>query len=155
MCFAARNTFIVLFIFLIHYSTTVYSKEIIMTAKGSFEIDLKPAQDDENPAGRMLINKTYSGGLQGKGIGQMLSKRTENGASAYSAIEEFGGSISGKNGGFTLIHSGYMSKSEQRLEISILLGSGTGELSGITGTMEIIQADGGHQYVLNYELPRT
>ncbi|WP_210560403.1 DUF3224 domain-containing protein [Psychrosphaera aestuarii] len=126
-----------------------------MTAKGNFEIDLKPAQDEQNPAGRMLINKVYSGDLQGKGSGQMLSKRTESGASAYSAIEEFQGNIGGKTGGFTLVHNGYMTPSEQKLEIIVLSGSGTGELAGITGTMDIIQTNGGHHYVLSYELPRT
>jgi hypothetical protein len=153
MYFVVRNILVVLF--LIHYSTASHSKEIMMTAKGYFEIDLKPAQDDHNPAGRMYINKVYSGDLQGQGNGQMLSKRTESGASAYSAVEEFEGTIDGKTGSFTLIHNGYMSQSEQKLTIIILPGSGKGELTGVTGTMDIIQDNGSHQYVLSYELPRT
>ena len=43
----------------------------------------------------------------------MISKRTENGTAVYYAIEEFSGSVKGKNGGFTLVHKGHMSKESQ------------------------------------------
>lgn len=100
----------------------------------------------------MIIHKKYSGDLEGIGIGQMLSKRTENGASAYSAIEEFKGSLAGKTGSFTLVHNGYMSTGIQSLEVKILEGSGKGELEDISGSFQIIQDEGKHKYVLTYEL---
>ncbi|MDG1751655.1 MAG: hypothetical protein P8I03_08345, partial [Thalassotalea sp.] len=42
------------------------NKEEVMSAKGIFEINLTP-QQDENPSGRLLIDKTYSGDLTGTG----------------------------------------------------------------------------------------
>lgn len=123
-----------------------------MSASGTFEINLEPQVDEMAPAGRMILNKTYSGGLEGAGTGQMISKRTEKGASAYSAIEEFEGILEGRSGAFTLIHIGYMSAEEQSLEVEILDGSGTGELDKISGSLQIIQEDGKHKYVLTYEL---
>lgn len=124
----------------------------IKSASGAFEINLEPQKDEEAPAGRMIIHKKYSGDLEGTGIGQMLSKRTEKGASAYSAIEEFEGSLAGKNGSFTLVHNGYMSAGKQSLEVKVLEGSGKGELEDISGALQIIQEDGKHKYVLTYEL---
>lgn len=122
------------------------------TVKGSFEVTMEPQKDSDVPAGRMLIKKQYSGGLSGSGLGQMLSKRTESGTAAYVAIEEFDGVLDAKRGSFTLLHSGLMSAESQSLEVNILQGSGAGELENISGSLEIIQADGGHQYVLCYQL---
>ena len=127
------------------------TKEKNMSAKGQFEVSLTP-QNDELSAGRMLIDKTYTGDLTGTGIGQMISKRTETGAAVYYAIEEFSGKLNGKSGAFTFIHSGAMDKNSQSLEVTILAGSGKGELSDISGTLQIIQENGNHSYVLEYEL---
>lgn len=122
-----------------------------MSAKGQFEVNLAP-QQDENPAGRMLINKTYSGDLEGSGIGQMISKRTPTGEAVYYAIEEFSGILEGKSGSFTLIHSGVMNQASQSLSILILEGSGGGELENIAGSMKIIQENGNHSYIVDYTL---
>ena len=50
-----------------------------MTAKGTFEVDLLPRADADSPAGRMIINKTYTGDIIGSGKGQLISKSTEDG----------------------------------------------------------------------------
>ena len=123
-----------------------------MLASGEFEVDLTPQDDSDCPAGRMLINKTYHGDMSGSGTGQMISKRTENGIAIYFAIEEFSGSVKGNNGSFALVHHGYMSKSSQSLEVTILEGSGSGELKDISGSMLITQDENGHSYELTFEL---
>jgi hypothetical protein len=123
-----------------------------MTAKGTFDINLEQQEDQSTPAGRMLINKTYSGGLVGTGIGQMISKRTENGASVYYAIEEFTGAVEGHSGAFTLVHNGFMDKDSHTLDIQILSGSASGELANIKGSLTITQEDGVHAYELSYQL---
>ena len=123
-----------------------------MTANGTFEVDLTPQEDVKSPAGRMLIKKTYLGDMNGSGIGQMISKRTENGTAVYYAIEEFSGSVNGKRGGFTLVHIGHMSKASQSIEVTILEGSGRGGLQDISGSMLIVQDPNGHRYELTFEL---
>lgn len=128
------------------------SKEIIMSATGMFEVSLDPQNDEDAPVGRMIIDKKYSGALVGTGIGQMISKRTESGAAVYSAIEEFEGLLEGKKGTFTLVHYGEMSAAGQKLEVNIIAGSGSGELENISGSMEIIQENKTHRYVLKYKL---
>jgi hypothetical protein len=134
------------------FSVQTLKEEAAMSANGTFEVDLTPQEDLRSPAGRMLIKKTYLGDMNGSGIGQMISKRTENGTAVYYAIEEFSGSVKGKTGRFTLIHKGHMSKESQSLEVTILEGSGSGELQNISGSMLIIQDANGHRYELTFEL---
>ncbi len=123
-----------------------------MSANGTFEVNLTPQEDADFHAGRMLIRKTYIGDMNGSGTGQMIGKRTETGAAVYFAIEEFSGSVGGKSGAFTLVHQGRMDTKSQSLEITILEGSGSGELQNISGSMLIIQDEHGHKYELTYEL---
>tara|TARA_R110001583_G_scaffold97859_1_gene242710 strand:- start:120 stop:491 length:372 start_codon:yes stop_codon:yes gene_type:complete len=123
-----------------------------MIAVGGFEVNLAAQNDETAPVGRMLIDKTYTGALVGKGVGQMISKRTENGIAVYFAIEEFEGSLANKKGGFTLLHKGEMSAAAQSLEITILTGSGSHDLHEISGKIRIIQQEGKHSYELEYHL---
>ena len=123
-----------------------------MSAKGTFEVDLTPQEDGEFAAGRMLIRKTYLGDMNGSSTGQMISKRMENGTAIYYAIEEFSGSVNDKSGQFTLVHKGHMTKNSQSLEVTILEGSGRGELQTISGSMRIIQDANGHRYKLSFGL---
>lgn len=123
-----------------------------MKATGTFDVILLPQDDSDHPAGRMLINKTYSGDMIGQGMGQMLSKRTENGLSVYFAVEEFNGTIAGKTGSFTLLHHGKMSATEHSLDIVVLDGSGQDALSSIAGSLEITQTEDVHHYVFDYTI---
>lgn len=120
--------------------------------KGKFDVDLTPQEDHQAPVGRMVIHKRYSGALTGEGKGQMISKRTEGGTAIYFAVEEFDGSVDGRAGTFTLTHNGSMTKDAQHLDVQIVEGSGGGGLVGITGSMDILQQDGEHFYVLKYAL---
>ncbi len=146
-----KKVFLIL-ITIISISNHSYGNEKLMEAKGTFEVKLDPQSDLEAPAGRMIINKSYSGDFVGTGKGQMLSKRTPSGSAVYSAIEEVEGTTSDLSGSFTLIHLGSMSSEGQSLEVKIVNGSGTGDFENISGTLDIIQADGNHSYVLNYSL---
>ena len=123
-----------------------------MLASGNFDVTLDPQKDKIAPVGRLIINKDYFGEMVGKGVGQMISKRTETGSAVYSAIEEFEGSINGKAGALTLLHLGKMSSAKQSLEIIIVAGSGQGELTGIQGNITIVQENGTHKYTLDYSL---
>lgn len=134
------------------YASQTKPEGLMMSATGVFEINLVPQKDEAAPAGRMLIDKDYSGGLVGKGIGQMISKRTASGSAVYFAIEEFDGLLEGKKGAFTLIHNGEMSADSQTLDIKIVDGSGSGELATISGSLEIIQEEKSHKYTLSYKL---
>lgn len=121
-------------------------------AKGHFDVILTGQEDLDAPAGRMLIEKTYHGDMEGTGTGQMISKRTEKGASVYFAIEEFTGLINGKLGGLTFVHKGVMGSGGETLEIDVLDGSASGEIKSLTGRLDINVEEGRHFYELKYTL---
>lgn len=146
-----KITFIsAILLFSINFMIKAQSKETTMQATGIFDVTLIPQNDEIAPVGRMVIHKEYQGDLEGSGNGQMLSKRTNQNTAAYSAIEEFKGTLDGKKGSFTLIHQGFMSPVEQQLTVTILSGSGTDELENIQGELNINQQNDKHEYVLTY-----
>jgi hypothetical protein len=127
-------------------------------AQGTFEVNLIPqAYDDptENPIlGRLLIDKQFFGDLEGISKGEMLSAGTAvEGSAGYVAIEQVKGTLNGRSGTFYLQHNGIMARGEGKLTISVIPDSGTGELVGLTGTMNINIADGQHLYTFDYMLP--
>lgn len=129
-------------------------KNAIHQASGCFDIKLELQEDVDAPAGRMIIHKTYNGALVGSAKGQMLSKRVEGGATTYSAVEEISATLTGKTGTFTLIHNGFMCQQERKLEVHVLPSSGTGQLTNISGTLEIIQeaANTSMRLNINYKI---
>ena len=72
------------------------------------------------------------------------------GSAGYVAIEHFTGSVGGRSGSFVLQHSGVMNKGDGQLTVTIVPDSGTGELVGISGTLDINNDEGQHSYVLDY-----
>jgi hypothetical protein len=127
-------------------------------AHGTFEVKLIPQADSdptENPVlGRLLIDKQFFGDLEGVSKGEMLSAMTTvEGSAGYVAIEQVKGTLQGRGGTFYLQHNGIMERGEGRLTISVIPDSGTGELSGLVGTMNIIIEDGKHKYTFDYTLP--
>jgi hypothetical protein len=128
-------------------------------ATGKFNVKLTPQSQDKDPAagatlGRMSIEKEFHGDLQATSRGEMLSAMTNvPGSAGYVAMERVAGKLNGRAGTFVLQHSGTMAHSVQQLTINVVPDSGTGELTGISGTMTL-QADGGeHSYDLEYALP--
>lgn len=120
-------------------------------AIGKLEVSMKPQSDEAFTAGRMTIEKRYTGDLKGNGAGQMLSARSAvAGSAGYVAIEHFSGTLEGRAGSFVLQHSGMMNRGEPSLTITIVPDSGTGDLEGISGQMTIAQTTDGHIYELIY-----
>jgi hypothetical protein len=138
--------------------TPTPSKEAPMAhAAGSFDVKITP-QDDKLSDGlsRMLLEKQYHGELEGTSRGQMLATGSAKSSGVYVAIETFAGTLHGKTGGFALHHTGIMTEGAPRLSICIVPDSGTGQLTGIAGTMTInIAPDGKHSYDFEYTLPKS
>ena len=57
------------------------------------------------------------------------------------------------DGTFVLQHTGTMTRGTPSLSITVVPDSGTGALTGLTGTMAIIMTDGTHAYEFDYALP--
>ena len=129
-----------------------------MLIKGQFSVKLQPldtygVSKAGNKLARMSIDKTFQGPLSGTSQGDMLSAMTsKQGSAGYVAIELVTGEIEGKAGSFCLQHFGLMSNGEQSLTLCVVPDSGTGELEGLSGTMEINIIDGEHYYAFDYQL---
>jgi len=127
-------------------------------ATGTFEVKLAPQPTDANAdgpfLGRMSIDKQFHGDLEGTSRGEMLAAGTSvEGSAGYVAMERVSGTLHGRTGTFVLQHSGTMNRGAPRLTVNVVPDSGTGQLVGLTGTMNIIIADGKHSYELDYSLP--
>ena len=127
------------------------------TARGTFDVTIEAEppffERDGVKLNRNLVRKEYSGDLVGKAEAQMVAAHTATpGSAGYVAIEHFTGSVGGKSGSFLLQHHGLMDRGEAALTVTIVPDSGTGELAGISGTLEIDNAAGKHSCVLQYEL---
>jgi hypothetical protein len=122
-------------------------------ATGTFEVKLTPQSAKEDPVGRMSIDKQFRGDLEATSQGQMLSVMTGvKGSAGYVAMERVTGSLGGKKGSFALQHSGTMDRGVAHLAVTVVPDSGTGELEGISGQMEIIIEGGKHSFVFDYRL---
>jgi len=135
-------------------------KETGMTARasGTFEVKLVPQDDksEDSTLGRMTIDKQFHGDLEGTSKGQMLTAGTvEKGSAGYVAIEKVSGTLHGRQGTFVLQHSATMTRGTPQLSITVVPDSGTGQLVGLSGKMNIIIADGKHSYEFDYSLPTT
>lgn len=127
-----------------------------MKVSGKFEIKLNPMEfyakgQDGNNLARMSLDKTFEAPLVAESKGEMLSAMTAvQGSAGYVAIEQVVGALSGKQGSFVLQHFGVMSSGKNRLMLVVVPNSGTGELTGLKGEMEIKIEDGQHFYEFEY-----
>ena len=103
--------------------------------------------------GRASFDKRFSGPIDATSKVQMLAARTtiENSA-GYVALERIVGTVDGKRGSFVVLHTGVMTRGERSLSIVVVPDSGTADLAGIAGKMDIQIIDGQHHYTLDYTL---
>jgi hypothetical protein len=107
----------------------------------------------EDTFGRLLLDKQYHGDLEATSQGQMLSAGTaEKGSAGYVAIEKVSGTLQGRSGTFVLQHNGTMNRGNPQLTITVVPDSGTGELTGLGGSMTIEITESKHSYEFSYTL---
>src|ERR1041385_5789585 len=125
-----------------------------MRATGTFAVKLTP-QDDGAPVGRMTIDKQFQGDLVGTSKGQMLMASSESvqGSAGYVAIEKVTGTLNGRSGTFYLQHNATMNRGVGELNIIVIPDTGADQLTGLSGTMNIIIEGGKHSYEFDYQLP--
>ena len=103
-------------------------------ATGRFDVTLTPAGPADAAVSSMTFDKTFHGGLDGTSVGQMLAVRNPaNGSAGYVAMERVTGTLAGRHGSFALRQSGSMTTDGQSLSVSVVPGSATGGLAGLSG----------------------
>ncbi|MGY0232952.1 DUF3224 domain-containing protein [Longispora urticae] len=95
-------------------------------------------------------DKTFTGDLAGtSAVEAVMLGLDDGGPSIYVGIERIEGTLHGRAGSFVLLHSATHHESGGLAEWVIAPGSGTGELTGISGTGRILP---GHEFTLTYDL---
>lgn len=137
-------------------------KKAIMTAhaSGTFEVKMTPQSPGDKAAGatvgRFSLDKQFHGDLEGTSKGEMLAVGTAvEGSAGYVAMEQVTGTLNGRSGTFALQHTGTMNRGAAQLSVTVVPDSGTGQLVGLAGRMEIKIADGKHSYDFDYTLAET
>jgi hypothetical protein len=129
-----------------------------MHAEGTFDVKNSPLPADDaivgTPIGRFGLDKQFHGDLDAASKGEMLAAgNPASGTAGYVAIEHITGTLQGRKGSFALQHFGTMEAGKFDLKVMVVPGSGTGDLAGIAGTMQIIIAASKHSYKFDYTLP--
>ena len=131
-------------------------------AKGSFEVKMIPAEatdfEKANDIARMTSDKTWHGDFEGVSHVEMITGSTAStGSMAYVAIERMTGKLNGRQGSFTFSHRATMMKGDAasagELSVTVVPNSGTGELTGLTGSLMIHIDAGKHTWTFDYSLP--
>jgi len=107
--------------------------------------------------GHAHMVKEFTGGITGRSCTQFSFAFDEGaGLGTYVAMEAYEGSLDGRTGTLAFAHSATTDgRSQARLAefVVIVPGSGTGDLTGITGQGHIVvHDDGTHVLELDYEL---
>ena len=134
-----------------------------MRANGTFSvksfnpalISQEPAVTTALPVGVATLEKSYSGDVAGRSVTLFTSAFDQaTGVGTYVAMESFEGSVGGREGAFSFVHSASTSGADRSAEyFAIVPSSGTGQLSGITGAGGlVIDADGTHRIWLEFEI---
>ncbi|MFK2916070.1 DUF3224 domain-containing protein [Dyella koreensis] len=129
-----------------------------MHASGDFDVKMTPQPAtpglEATSIGRQTIDKHFHGDLDGSSQGEMVATMTETqGSGAYVALERVTGTLHGKRGSFTFVHSATMHRGVPDWSVQVVPDSGTGELVGLSGAMVIhIDDKGKHTYTFDYAL---
>jgi Protein of unknown function (DUF3224) len=129
-------------------------------ATGAFDVKVTPLEPafkfEDNSLSRMSLEKQFHGDLEATSKGEMLaSGGPAKGSGGYVAVERVSGSLHGRTGTFVLQHHGTMQNGNFYIDVVVVPDSGTGQLTGLTGTMTIIIKEGKHSYDFAYTLPES
>jgi hypothetical protein len=127
------------------------------TATGTFEVTSAsedPYQEIEGEPKLTRANgiQRFSGDIEGEGSVEWLVCYLPDGGARFTGLQRIAGSIGGRAGSFlieaTADHDGKQSEGTW----TIIVGSGTGELSTIVGTGTFEASRAGASYSLGYQL---
>ncbi len=126
-------------------------------ASGAFEVKVGPLPAYNTAEGaalaRMSIDKVFDGDLVATSSGEMLSAgNPKSGSAGYVAVERVTGTLHGRSGSFALMHTGRMTRGTPSLEITVVPDSGTEELTGLSGSLEIMIVEKKHLYIFDYAI---
>jgi hypothetical protein len=105
---------------------------------------------------RAAVTKTFTGDITGEGHVEYLMMYRADGSATFVGLERVVGSVAGKSGSFVLQRTGAFENGVAKESYSVIPGSGTGELRGLSGDGTSAVGHGmEHPLTLNYELSQS
>ena len=102
---------------------------------------------------RARVTKTYTGDIEGEAQVEYLMMYRSDGSAAFVGLERVVGRIAGKSGTFVLQRTGVFEGGQAKESYSIIPGSATGDLQGLSGDGSSAVGHGmEHPFSLSYEL---
>jgi len=134
-------------------------------SEGTFEVrgftpaDVEPAVDVATAMqlGVATMEKRFTGEVDGTSATWFTGGRGAEGVGTYVALEAFEGRLGTLAGTFVFVHAASTHGEDRYGEFfTIAQGSGTGELTGISGTGGLgVDEDGTHRLWFDWDLPTT
>jgi hypothetical protein len=126
-------------------------------ATGVFEIESwDEAPYEELGGGAKLtkasVRQTYSGGLEAAASSESLMAYPGGDSAYYMSLERVSGRLDGRSGSFLLQGTGAYIDGTATSTWTVVPGSGTDELAGISGTGGMVATHDERNYHLDYEL---
>jgi hypothetical protein len=128
------------------------------TAKARFAIkswDEKPYFEapDSPKLTRASVAKTFTGDIEGEGQVEYLMMYRSDGSATFVGLERFTGSVGGRSGSFVLERTGVFEGGLAKESYTVVAGSATGDLRGLTGSGTSSVGHGmEHPFELTYTL---
>jgi hypothetical protein len=125
--------------------------------RAPFTITARPAEASEPSAlpmvGRTTFDKVFAGGaIEGTSVVHFVSAAAGSGPLSYVALERIEGTLDGRSGAFVLQHVGAILDGTPSLALTVVVGSGTGDLAGLTGSGTIEHTEAEAHLDLNYDV---
>lgn len=119
--------------------------------------DEKPYQEFEGGAKltRAKVSQAYQGAITGEGFVEFLMSHAANGTASFVGMELIKGTVAGKSGSFVIQHVGTYDSGGACSSWSIAPGSGTGELTGITGKGSYAATSESVPMTFSYDVPNN
>src|SRR5262245_8410879 len=107
-------------------------------ATAEFEVkswDESPARDGNggSKVTQASVTMAFTGDLEGEGAVEWLMGYGDDGTAAFVGLERVVGKVGDRSGTFVLQHTGTFDGKLATADLSIVPGSGTGDLAGIKG----------------------
>ncbi|WP_419949529.1 DUF3224 domain-containing protein [Candidatus Palauibacter sp.] len=104
------------------------------------------------------VRKRFDGDLVAESDARVVMLQVDvddlSAGASYVASEVVTGALAGRRGTFAMFHWGLSGGGGRKTGGNIVPGSGTDELEGLEGSVEIsVDGDGGHTLTIDYELP--
>lgn len=125
------------------------------TLKATFEVTGWDEHQFDVHAGaakltRAKVDKVYAGDVTGTSVTQWLMAYGDDGSATFVGLERIRATIGKRTGTITLRHVGSFAEGVAKAELTVVAGSGSGDLAGITGSGDFV-ADPAGRLMLRIE----